>query len=434
MSISTDFETFCQNIQLDNFDEMHTSAGEIAKKLNKKYYSLDQDDSSHLYIVGSIGRCTAIKDSSDLDIIFDLPEEVFKKFDGYSSNGQSALLQEIKSVLKERYPKTDISGDGQVVVVSFTRYTVEIVPCFQQSDGRFKYPDTHDGGTWKYTDPFPEQKECANTNKTSNGIYYDFCHMVRAWKNNRGFKFGGLLIDTLIYDHFCDEDYYKNASIEEYLSITKNVLNYFSIQDKERVYWYAVGSNQHVYNSEEGAFVDQAREDLKKIEDVENDEDKLRSVLKEIFGKEFPEQLEHKNTNCIHGRRYRNTEEFIEQSCSVDIRYSLILDCKVTQNGFRDELLSRILRNRQILRRNKQLEFFIKSTDCPEPYDIYWKIRNVGAVAEERDCIRGQIRKTNSPKQREHTDFRGEHYAECYLIKNNVCVAKKRINVPIGNY
>ena len=48
------FDTFCDNIQLDNYDEMQTSAGEIAKKLNKVYYSLDADSSSHLYIVDQL--------------------------------------------------------------------------------------------------------------------------------------------------------------------------------------------------------------------------------------------------------------------------------------------------------------------------------------------------------------------------------------------
>ena len=95
-----------------------------------------------------------------LDIIFDLPSEVYDKFDDYTSNGQSALLQEVKGVLQERYPKTDIRGDGQVVVIEFTAYTVEFVPGFKQSDDRFKYPDTHDGGSWKYTNPIAEQEKC----------------------------------------------------------------------------------------------------------------------------------------------------------------------------------------------------------------------------------------------------------------------------------
>ena len=126
------FDVLCSNIELDNFDEMEKSSKSIAKKLNSVYYDLDNDDTSHLYIVGSVGRKTAIKGSSDLDILFDLPSDTYKKFDAYESNGQSALLQEVKKFLQERYPKTDISGDGQVVVIEFSRYTVELVPGFKQ--------------------------------------------------------------------------------------------------------------------------------------------------------------------------------------------------------------------------------------------------------------------------------------------------------------
>ena len=177
------FDVLCSNIELDNFDEMEKSSKSIAKKLNSVYYDLDNDDTSHLYIVGSVGRKTAIKGSSDLDILFDLPSDTYKKFDAYESNGQSALLQEVKKFLQERYPKTDISGDGQVVVIEFSRYTVELVPGFKQADGRFKYPDTNNGGSWKYTDPLPEQDTCQESDNNSNCKYFDFFHILRKWKN-----------------------------------------------------------------------------------------------------------------------------------------------------------------------------------------------------------------------------------------------------------
>lgn len=134
MSCAEDFQSFCEEIQIDNLADMQTTAGEIAKKLNKHYYGLEKDSTSHLYIVGSVGRNTAIKGSSDLDILFDLPESTYKKFDNYESNGQSQLLQEVKSVLLERYPNTKMRGDGQVVVIEFSKYTVELVPGFKQTD------------------------------------------------------------------------------------------------------------------------------------------------------------------------------------------------------------------------------------------------------------------------------------------------------------
>ena len=86
------FDVLCSNLELDNFEEMEKSAKSIAKKLNSVYYNEDGDDTSHLYIVGSVGRQTAIKGSSDLDILFDLPVDTYKKFDAYESKGQSSLL------------------------------------------------------------------------------------------------------------------------------------------------------------------------------------------------------------------------------------------------------------------------------------------------------------------------------------------------------
>jgi hypothetical protein len=60
--------------------------------------------------------------------------------------GQSALLQEVKSVLTETYPNSDMSGDGQVVVVRFGTYNVEVVPAFALTNGRYWICHTNDGG------------------------------------------------------------------------------------------------------------------------------------------------------------------------------------------------------------------------------------------------------------------------------------------------
>lgn len=129
---------------------------------------------------------------------------------------------------------------------------------------------------------------------------------------------------------------------------------------------------------------------------------------------------------------FRNTEEFINDKFPVIKQYNLLIDCKVTQDGWQDFYLSVFLKKGGFLRRNKSLDFFIRSTNCPRPYDVYWKVRNVGAVAEQRDCIRGEI-KIGDTHHKEHTDFYGEHFVECYLVKKGVCVAQDRIDVPIGS-
>lgn len=109
----------------------------------------------------------------------------------------------------------------------------------------------------------------------------------------------------------------------------------------------------------------------------------------------------------------------------------LNIECRVTQDGWRPALLREMLRRGQWLSHHKKLDFYIADTDCPPPYSIYWKVRNVGAEAVRRNMIRGEIKKTDSTHQIEHTNFYGSHFVECYLVKYGVCIARDRIDVPI---
>lgn len=429
MSLKSDFKSFCEELVLDTSD-METSCGEIAKKLNSHYYDLTNEKSDHLLIVGSVGRETAIAKTSDLDVIFDLPSSVYTKYNSYNGNGQSALLQEVKGVMQERYPNTDIRGDGQVVVINFSAYTVELVPAFKQSDGKYKYPDTHDGGSWRTTDPVAEQDECATTDTFSMGNFNNFCRMVRKWKDNCGVAMGGLLIDTLVYNHFGDNVNYADCSYSDYYGILKDLLEYLKELDKDQSYWLAVGSNQHVDNKDNGSFINKAKTAYNNLDGCDTDAAKYKALQK-VFGNDFPNTTVQ-TSQTYPASSYSNTEEFIENYARIDIRYDLRIDCKVTQNGFRDFLLSVFLRDGGYLRRSKTLDFFIHSNTTPQLFTIWWKVCNVGDEARRRDCIRGQILKSGSSHQSERTDFYGNHFVECYIIQNGVCVARDKISVPIG--
>lgn len=434
MTLASDFKDYCDLISFNLSENMNTTIREITKKLNSHYYDLNGESEEHMYVVGSMGRTTAVKSSSDLDLLFDLPHSVFSKYDGYQSDGQSELLQDVKAVLKERYSKTTIRGDGQVVVIEFSKYTVELVPGFKQSDGGVKYPDTHYGGSWKYTDPLSEQNECNSSSAKSNGAFIDFCHIIREWKNCMGFTFGGLLIDTFVFNDFNNSNFKQNYDFSNYLELLKDVLRYISKLDEDQSYWYALGSNQKVYNKNNGKFSTKAGKALKQINDAENNDEDMNDVLRGLLGSKFPKSDKKESssnefsTNLIN---YDNTEEFIEDRVPVDIQYSLRMDCNVSQKGFRTFWLSKSHGNYIGVR--KRLEFSIINTNCPEPYKVLWKVRNVGEKAIERNCIRGQIISGNKKQSRiEHSDFNGPHYVECYLIKNGVCVARDKIMVPIS--
>lgn len=150
-----------------------------------------------------------------------------------------------------------------------------------------------------------------------------------------------------------------------------------------------------------------------------------------VFGKNFPKH----NTNA-RINSFNDTEEFIEDIYSIDISHYLSINCMITRDGYRPKSLRDLLANKERVLRVRSLEFYIETTNVSEPYEIRWKVLNIGEEAERRNCIRGQIITSNkvSKKRIESADFFGDHYVECYIIKDDIVVARDRISVPISHY
>jgi hypothetical protein len=78
--------------------------------------------------------------------------------------------------------------------------------------------------------------------------------------------------------------------------------------------------------------------------------------------------------------------------------------------------------------------FELTSTTVPPPFDVYWKVKNTGEEAAQRGALRGEITADHrgaTASKTESTLYRGQHYVEIYVVKDNVCVAKAREHVPI---
>lgn len=131
-------------------------------------------------------------------------------------------------------------------------------------------------------------------------------------------------------------------------------------------------------------------------------------------------------------RSFADTEQFIEDMYPVSLSYCCTVSCRVSGNGWRSKPLSEFLAIlRSYLPHNFEIHCDMVKTNCPQPYKIFWKVKNVGPEAERRNQLRGQIVEKGTNLV-ERSNFFGNHYIECYIVKNEVCVAKTRIDVPIG--
>lgn len=376
----------------------------INSLLSQKYY---EDNNNHTINVGSFGRKTATSGCSDYDVIFQMPDYVYTRINGNSSNGQSNLLQEIKNRLRETYSRTEIKGDGQVVDVLFRDGKIEIVPGFKNADGSFKFPDTHHEGSWKKTDPLSEIEEVNKFNRLTNGKYIKICKITRKWKNKLGFPFKGILIDTLVYDFFKENMYYSKLPT---CDLFKQFLMFLSKMDKERKRYNIMGSNQVVEFDNKCIY--KASQFLSEIESGED-------VLEIVLGIK-----EYKNRS--------QNEEFIWEEFPMDIRKKVSINCKVARKGFRTVLLRHLLKQKNKIMIKSSLEFFIEEMDESiknGSYNVYWKVKNRGSNSFGRE--RGEITKGSNYKI-ENSLFNGPHFVECYIVKNEIVVAKDRIDVPIN--
>jgi len=397
---------------------------EITKALNKDFRSKD-GCTDHKLMVGSYGRHTAIKGVSDLDMIFILPPEIRANYDG--DTGPRRMLERARDDLKSRYSNTDIRVDQCVVRVQFksNAFKFEVQPAFENSDGSFDYPDTA-SESWKVTKPRAEieaTKEC--NDRTSRNMRH-LARMARSWKDANGVNMGGLLIDTLVHRFFAQTTDYDSAGTGSFDHMVRDFFEFLK-DEPDKDYYLAVGSNQRV--KLKARFQPKAKKAYNRcLEAIANEgTTSANKKWREVFGTAVPLRASESV------RSFDDTEEFIEQKYSVDIQYTLAIDCTVTQNGWRPASLRKILQAKSLLLPNKELDFAITECNVPGPYEVRWKVLNQGDEAERRNKIRGQIVPSNrSTGRHERTEFRGDHLVECYVVKDGVVVARDRLHVPIS--
>ncbi|MDS4055366.1 SMODS domain-containing nucleotidyltransferase [Accumulibacter sp.] len=178
------FEQFHRNLGLTPLQQLdgHTKREGVVSCLNRSYHgTTSRTDNS--FFIGSWGKDTAIRPPRDVDIYFLLPATVYHRFQTYTWNRQSALLQDVKDKLAVTYPTTGMRGDGQVIVVNFGSYSVEVVPAFElQTPGRYWICDAHNGGSYQETAPWAEVDHIEATDSANARNLRPLIRMLKAWQ------------------------------------------------------------------------------------------------------------------------------------------------------------------------------------------------------------------------------------------------------------
>lgn len=352
-----------------------------------------------------------------LDGEFDIDDGIYFKVEAEPVQNVSTFHRWIWEAVNGHTKQNPIDKQTCVRLVFAGQYHLDL-PIYYIIEGQSPYL-AHKGKGWIKSDP-REFIKWFNDKADDDGQLKRIVRYLKAWSDYRkgdlpsGLIFSILAANNIVFDERDDVAFYKTllnikSSLEGsfvcYRPTTPAYENLLEDYSK---------TNKDYFLRQLGSFIQSTEQALEK----ETSQADACKAWQHHFGKDrFP----------------FDSEEFIDNYCQVDIRYELKIDCLISQKGFRPHSLRQMLLNKFPLFRNKKLEFYIVDCNVPNPFLVKWKVRNVGKEAIKRNQIRGQIiNDSGHHRIIESSDFHGEHFVECYIIKNDVCVARSRINVPIS--
>jgi hypothetical protein len=240
IAVTKRFTQFHDNILLteNQHEDGTTKHHGVRKCLNSHYYGSSSESANSL-LVGSWGKHTRVRPPRDVDVLFKLPSTVHARFEEYSGNKQSALLQEVKGVLQSTYPSTDMRGDGQVVVVRFNSINVEVVPAFELTSGQYWICNTNDGGSYKTADPVAEADQISSIHTDNSNNLRPLIRMLKTWQSYCNVPLKSFHVELLTAE-FLKQSEWRQNSVFYYDWLLRDFFKF--LQGKEHAYLFAPGT------------------------------------------------------------------------------------------------------------------------------------------------------------------------------------------------
>lgn len=348
--------------------------------------------------------------------------------------------------------KDKVTRKNRCVTVQYANEChVDVVPFLEVVPGRFYITNRNEGedGSYERTDPEGYTNWLDERNRISGGNLIKVIRLLKWLRDyKQTFTCKSVILNVLVAGRvndvnlITDPDYYSDVpttlvhlleDLDSYLATYPSYMPRIEDPTCPEVDYNHRWDNDQYLN-----FRDKISYYAAKARAAYDNQDRSVSIKlwRELFGDQFApdstkslaDTLAISDTPSI--RKADPGEKFIEDSYPIRLmpNYKLkIVGTARPKNGFRVyPLPSRGNR----IEPGRVVRFTIVKCTVPGDYDIYWKIKNRGNVAAEARCLRGEI----IPGQNWHdepTKYRGSHYVECYIIKDDVCVARDKQPVII---
>lgn len=435
-----------QNEQTNLFEKRDLNIERLKKGLEE--YNKEHNTSYNVIessVQGSLAMSTIIqneKNDYDIDIAI-----VFNK-DILGDKGAQATRNIVADALRRKTKQFSAEPEIKTscVRVKYTDgYHIDFA-IFRRSysDLDNKYIYEHAGEDWNKRDLegvakwFKEQNNNSDENlRRVVRLSKMFCKSRDSWKNMPSGLIQTILCNEKLQSYYerIDEIFYYTmkeivSRIEVYLDVNSPVDNGRALVNREIDRTRMINWKNRLKSK---------LEDLEVLFSDDCNKDDAMQAWYGFFNHDFwnesvSESMRYSLDSVVKSSRvFTDTEEYIEDKYPIALGNDTVtVSCNVSGDGFRPGPINKYLTLlHKFLPHNFTVYCSVEFTTVLEPYKILWKVKNVGPEAERRNAVRGQIM-DRGPSIKENTLFFGNHYIECYIIKNGCCVARKRIDVPIG--
>ena len=349
------FIKFLEKISLtsNQIDDAKTKYNWVCKVLHNYFYETKYDWSTK-YLFWSYKKKTNIRPiikDQDVDVLFKLPNNLYEKYDNYKWNWQSQLLQEIRSVLAEKYTTTDnIKWWGKVILIEFTdwKHNIELLPAFENSDKIYDIPNSYDWWSWEKFNPRLEIDNFYRSNNINKWLTKKLSKILKKWLKST---------PTLNL---------KSYKLEQYIIVFLNNYKFNDYPTTIRDFFkFLLGKIDADNISNIETALNRSNKSLKYINDWKI-EQSLDEYIK-IFGTFFPRSIELRKNNS---KSYKAPDEsFINDLFRINLvdQYDFNLSCDVEVDWFRKYWLWDFINNFIKLPKKKKLIFRIIDINIPQP-------------------------------------------------------------------
>ncbi len=390
--------------------------------------------------IGSFPRFTAITPLHDLDVLY-----ILGTWDVSASDPSNALRELENKLVNEYSNPTEynlgIKRQTHSISLTFTKkeggeeiFSVDIVPAYIYEKNEF--------GDDMYVVPEIAIKSRAARKRISEEVSKGLHKMEWIKSDPRGYISVATHINQYNDDFrktvklvkgwrsFCKniEDGFSLKSFHLEQAITRDFLDDPDLKIFDAVFKFFYDIPRLIHHAQIQDRADAAKNIDAYVDSMKTEEKNLIIKARDAFLRNLEDFNERDEVvDLLNAGLYERAcpaEKYIfDQGIPMLTEKKFKITGKVLKrNGFRDGVLDSL----GFVRIDRKIEFRL-GNDAPEA-DLYkWKVKNDDNCGQPR----GEITDHKTLRDPEETKFKGEHFVECFAIKDGVCIGRSRQNVVL---